>query len=513
MKKIFKLLIAFFVGPLCLWGIGLLFCFSLVGCNAKKVTVTFESNGGTLIESVQVEVGSTITLPNEPTYEGYKFQYWCLDEELTKKFNENAEISENTTLYAKWSKNWDGTTPVTDSLKLEVDYTDKDFYEDGIGVATVVQYVDGDTTIFRTSNGHKVTIRYLGIDTPESTYTVEPWGFAAANFTKDALKNAKTIVLQTDSGIPGKDCLDTTGKRSLAWVWVDGRLLNLDIVENGLANAKAQDTSYASLFTQAIKPLVLAKVKIYGEKDSNYDYSKVYTEMTVKDIIEKYGTADSITNELDKGKRVRVSGTIVRSLGATSAYLQQLYSDPVTGEIECYGIYLYGGFTQNNKLKQGYSVIVSGTIGYYNGSLQITDVSSANVKVQSFYDQDKILVNEVDDLKGYLSDSSHIGNIIKFDSPITIISTYDAEETTAFSLRATYTDAEGHTQNLSIRIDKNALIKDEEGNRVSTGDYFVGKTFASLTAIVAYYDPTQDNVHNGYIQLMLVNTNDFEFAK
>ena len=47
---------------------------------------------------------------------------------------------------------WDGTTPYTDQLKLTVDYEGKDYYDDGIGVVQVVQYVDGDTTIFKTGN-------------------------------------------------------------------------------------------------------------------------------------------------------------------------------------------------------------------------------------------------------------------------------------------------------------------------------------------------------------------------
>lgn len=493
----------------------LVFTFTLVvGCNTTgKLKVNFESNGGSIVEAIEVDKDSTIVLPESPTREGYSFTGWFTDEALLKKFDAKTKITENITLYAKWVKDWDGSTPITDALKLEEDYEGKDYYEDGIGIATVVQYVDGDTTIFRTLKGHKVTIRYVGIDTPESTYTVEPWGFAASNFTKESLQNA-TIVLKTDNGKPGKDNLDTTGKRCLAWVWANGRLVNLDLVEHGLAYSKASGSSLAQQFNDAVKPLAVAKVGIYGTKnDPTYDYSTTYEDISLKDLVTKYTTADAVNKELDKGKRVRVSGTIARALGTTSAYLQQVSSDPVTGEISCYGVYLYGGFNSNNKIGYGYSVIVSGKIGYYNGSLQITDVSSSNVKVQSFTDQDKIMVNEIKDVKAALGNSLNLGNLVKIDTPIKVVSTYDAESTTAFSLRATYTDNYGVTQNLSIRIDKNALIKDENGNRISSGDYFVGKTFESLTGIVTYYDPTQDNVHNGYVQIMLVRTDDFVLAK
>lgn len=407
---------------------------------------------------------------------------------------------------------WDGTTPYTDQLKLTVDYEGKDYYDDGIGVVQVVQYVDGDTTIFKTKNGHSITIRYEGIDTPESTYTVEPWGFAASKHTKETLKNAKKIVLQTDNGKPGKENADSTGKRYMAWVWADGRLLNLELVEIGLAKSKAAGTSLASTFSNAMKAVFTAKERVYGQNnDPDYDYSNEYTSMSLKEIVTKYTTADAVNKELDKGKKVQVSGTICRRQGVTSAYLQQVGTDKETGEVECYGIYLYGGFNENNRLGVGYSVIINGTIGYYNGQVQITDVSTRNVKVQSFSNFDSIIINEPNDIKEYINNSNNIGNLVKLNTEIKITSAYDAAETNAFSLRASYVDKNGNTQSLSIRVDKNTTLKDPiTGDRITSGDYFVGKTLKSLTGIIGYYDPTQNDIHDGYVQILLVSSSDYE---
>ena len=48
-----------------------------------------------------------------------------------------------------------------------------------------VNYVDGDTTHIETANlGYTVKIRYLGINTPESTSEIEPWGLTASNYNK-----------------------------------------------------------------------------------------------------------------------------------------------------------------------------------------------------------------------------------------------------------------------------------------------------------------------------------------
>ena len=145
-------------------------------------------------------------------------------------------------------------TPETDALKLSAEWEGKDFIEDGIGEVTVSQYVDGDTTNFKTKNGFTFTARYLGINTPESTYKVEPWGFAASKYTKQQLKAAHKIVLQCDDI---NDRVDSTGERYLAWVWLideagDSRLLNLELVEVALAKSKANDTSFAEVFNKAV---------------------------------------------------------------------------------------------------------------------------------------------------------------------------------------------------------------------------------------------------------------------
>jgi endonuclease YncB( thermonuclease family) len=60
-----------------------------------------------------------------------------------------------------------------------------------------VNYVDGDTTHFTTYNGlYTVKVRYLGVDTPESTSEIEVWGKSASNFNKGILKAAKHILVQ-----------------------------------------------------------------------------------------------------------------------------------------------------------------------------------------------------------------------------------------------------------------------------------------------------------------------------
>ncbi|WP_409302988.1 thermonuclease family protein [Peribacillus sp. SCS-155] len=87
---------------------------------------------------------------------------------------------------------------------------------------------DGDTANFRI-NGKVTKTRFLFIDTPEYTTTKEKYGKEASQYTCNRLKKAKKITLELD----GKDKYDKYN-RLLAWVWVDGRLLQEDITKAGL---------------------------------------------------------------------------------------------------------------------------------------------------------------------------------------------------------------------------------------------------------------------------------------
>lgn len=80
----------------------------------QSYTITFDSQGGSEVSPITIEAGNAITLPNNPTKEGYIFDGWYVDKELLNKFVATQTIAENITLYAKWNCDH---TPVTDVAK------------------------------------------------------------------------------------------------------------------------------------------------------------------------------------------------------------------------------------------------------------------------------------------------------------------------------------------------------------------------------------------------------------
>lgn len=109
----------------------------------------------------------------------------------------------------------------------------------------VSEVIDGDT--IRVSTGD--TIRYIGIDTPETKHPqvgIECFGPEAGRFNEQ-LVLGKAVRLE-------RDVSDTDRYgRLLRYVWLDGKMVNQLLVSEGYAEARAYppDTKYQERFEQA----------------------------------------------------------------------------------------------------------------------------------------------------------------------------------------------------------------------------------------------------------------------
>ena len=71
----------------------------------ETYTVSFESNGGTPVDSQEITENGTVTKPEDPTREGYTFAGWYVDEALETPYDFSQAVTSNFTLYAKWTEN------------------------------------------------------------------------------------------------------------------------------------------------------------------------------------------------------------------------------------------------------------------------------------------------------------------------------------------------------------------------------------------------------------------------
>lgn len=119
----------------------LLFIFS----SNKKYTVTFDTTGGKLLNSVYIKKGDTIKSISKPVKDGYLFVSWLLD---GVPFDEDTPITKNITLKAKWT-----LAPVLDK-KYKVSFVIDD--------KTKTKTVKEGETVEKPNDPTKVNYKFLG---------------------------------------------------------------------------------------------------------------------------------------------------------------------------------------------------------------------------------------------------------------------------------------------------------------------------------------------------------------
>ena len=254
----------------------------------------------------------------------------------------------------------------SDKNHVHVDYvanTKLDMSSESLKIeATVKTYIDGDTTHFYVNDTSAfpegyVKARYLAIDTPESTGKIEAWGKTAANFTKEKLKNAYAIMLESDNNIWNTD----SNGRSLLWVWYktdensDWRNLNIEILQNGYAYASnSGQNRYGTTCMAALNQADAENLYVHSsEKDPSYPYDAA-TLVSIKELRANPAAYD--------GCKVAVTGIIAQKT-ASGLYLEELDAE----DNQYYGMYVYHGYNLPFGTE---SFLVTGNLVYYVGIFQ-----------------------------------------------------------------------------------------------------------------------------------------------
>jgi len=112
----------------------------------------------------------------------------------------------------------------------------------GLREGVVVRVVDGDTARI-VIDGIEEKVRFIGIDTPESTNEVEPYGEASSAYTRTTL-DGRTVWVETDD-----ELRDRYG-RLLAYIWLEPPAgLTDSEIRAKLFNARLLLDGYAQIYT------------------------------------------------------------------------------------------------------------------------------------------------------------------------------------------------------------------------------------------------------------------------
>ena len=360
---------------------------------------------------------------------------------------------------------------------------------------TVKAYIDGDTTHFYVPTSVNASgvlkARYLAINTPESTGKIEEWGKKAAAFTKEKLKGASSIIVESDDS---KWNADSTGDRYLVWVWyktaadADYRNLNLEILQNGLAIASnSSQNRYGEICVNAINQADIYEFHVHSaERDPDFHYGAA-VELSLSELranIEQYD-----------GTKVAFNGVITRD-DNNGVYVEAY--DEETGMYN--GVYVYYGFNLSagglRILTPGNEVRIVGTVSYYETG-DSYQVSGLSYDARETDDPDNLKKLSEGNAPAYLKTTAE-----KFMSKVDRVVIEDGEEVLAqfdyaklclatsismdgLKVKKVYTtDNDGKSDGAmtitcvvdGVEIDvRTTVLRDAEGNLV-TEEYFIGKT-------------------------------------
>lgn len=297
-------------------------------------------------------------------------------------------------------------TPITDSLAFayEADYATKDFNEPLSGVAygkvTLVSCTDGDTVNFRTINNTLIKLRFLGVNTPESTAKVEPWGVKASKFTSHQLGEATEICLVNDIDTYNK--YDSSGGRNLGFIWYKTathgwRNLNLELVEQAYSrNFLFTDSPvlhYMDAFTRAGEFAKECGYRVNGAIDPDYDYSNTVVTATLYNVRTNYEELGIDADLGTSGKQLRVTAIVVGQIG-DNMILRDCYRDQEQAADAPYTcMYAYAGFNTSLASKVAVGDVVrfycratsypKGTTNYQLSDLKTSSYGSQKFEVLS----------------------------------------------------------------------------------------------------------------------------------
>jgi endonuclease YncB( thermonuclease family) len=250
---------------------------------------------------------------------------------------------------------------VTESLKLNRSIVGQQLFGTGLEEVTLSRLTDGDTSTFKTKTTKKtLTVRYLGIDTPESTAGYDKWGKAASKWNASILSKATTILLEAEGTEPGKD---SNGSRYLCYVWyklpgdTNYKNYNLQCVEEGFSDytGSADTCKYNKYFVEARNKAFNAGKRIHGDEVDIY-YPETLTPVTIKELNEHKDLY--FNKETDVPTRVMFDAFITNIESSSSGFITAKVGQNIDGDIYEYSIsvgYASSGegkiFTNSNKAK------------------------------------------------------------------------------------------------------------------------------------------------------------------
>lgn len=409
---------------------------------------------------------------------------------------------------------------------------------------TVKYYIDGDTTHFNVPSALAsqfaqgiLKARYLAVDTPESTGVIEEYGKRASNFTHNMLASVDKndpdgIVLESNNETWNPD---STGERYLVWVWYrtsateDYRLLNLELIQEGLARAKnVGNLVYTDVCVQANDQAIDRQYKIFsGKPDPLFFYGEAY-DVTIK--------AMRLNQQFYAGKDVYFKGVV------SKRYNQGCYVESYDAEDDMYyGVYIFFGYNFSSaglrKLQPGNELSFTGSATYSEAyGFQVSniqydpyikdpeemkkyvqlisednEVAYSNITVEQFNSSKTILVEneegEEEEKTVKFAELAMSSSVSLSNLTVTKVYTTKTEGSKSKgAMTLTCKDSSGNTIEVRTEV---LYEEDKASNPMVTADKYLNKTI-DVKGLVDYFKDANNPNAVGQYQIRVFSVYDIE---
>ena len=422
-------------------------------------TVTFNSNGGSLVESIEVNCGSPINRPDDPTKDNAIFNGWLMSDGVTYFDFDNMEVNEDITLTANWIDIKDVTR-----VQIEGIVEPKDGeHPDTSNIEIVSEGLHATNAYWiKESNEHEMTSsdtfvgkeRYILrivfekeeyynlIDAPELSPNIEP---LMGEFLKDSEEirlnyEAKSVVVPKISKAPVIK-VKNANNNTLSVTWGEVENATSYVVYLSSDNKKFTKDGTTSELSYTIKDLTYGKkyyVKVKAQNSTSSKTSEVVSGKTVPNKVTNLSVVSVGTNNIKiSWDKVSVSGYEIYSSTDNKTFKKiKTITDKNTiefnnKELKANKTYYYKvrayKTVSGSKVYGGYSEVVSKktapakpefTIGIknYNAlSLKVGEVKGAvKYVIQKEVDGTYTLLEEITEAKSVVDSDLEVGKTYKY---------------------------------------------------------------------------------------------------
>ena len=317
--------------------------------NVNQYTISFVSNGGSNVDSITQDYGSTVTAPSKPTWNEKSFVGWFTDSSLKNEYRFTTMPAENITLYAKWieysvSLSNDETTEISinDVVTSPDTYHATAIDTDGNPVNVVVTVIGGTFEAGKTVTVRLVATGLNGIYATKTISNIKVYGTPTLSYNteKDYFNLSDTL----NAALWNANAADTFGTALIVSVSVKEA--------NYSAGDRVTIVISATDITGNEVKVEIANVKVYGTPTITRDTTK--NDMKATDTVgnELFGVsaADSFGESLTV-TTVKQSGTIS---GGNTITVKSSATDSkgnthyITYTIKVYGLPTIGGATKTS---------------------------------------------------------------------------------------------------------------------------------------------------------------------